>query len=86
MKFDHQSNQIISKAWLIADLKVRLFPNGYMKNETSRIQLLTLTWIYVKTEWWTIEWNMNDKSQNNPDYFYHSRNNPDYFYHERNAL
>ena len=55
-------NHLQSLIVLIADLKMTLSPNGDMKNETNRIQLLTLTWIYVKTAWWTMEWNMNDKS------------------------
>ena len=61
MRFDEvwlpvKPNHLQSLIVLISDLKMRLSPNGDMKNETNRIQLLTLTWIYVKTGWWMMIW------------------------------
>ena len=47
---------------LITDLKMRLSVNSDLQNESNHIQLLRLTPVHVKTEWWMLEWSMNDKA------------------------
>ena len=59
---------------MIADMKMRLFANGDVKNESNRIQLLRLTRIHVKTESADAGMNKNNKSRSTGDY---NRNNLD---------